>query len=224
MCDVSFKHPFRALVAGPSGSGKTNIIKSVLQSMGSLITPHNSPNSVYYYYNSWQPLYQEMKDDNLVTQFIKGSPNSEEFKALANKDLNKGGSLFIIDDSINITNPHLIEIFSTLSHHCDASIIYISQNLFVQNGEFRTVSLNCQYFIIMKSPRDMLQINAFAKQMFSGESSFIISAYKAATEEPYSYIVFDAHQETPQFLRVRAKIFMREQPMVVYFNKNDNML
>jgi hypothetical protein len=224
MCNVTLKHPFRALVAGPSGAGKTNLIKSILQEMGSLISPQNSPNSVYYYYNTWQSIYQEMKDAKLVTSFIKGSPNSDEFKSLANKDLRKGGSLFIIDDSINISNPHLLEIFTTLSHHCDASIIFISQNLFAQNGDFRTISLNCQYFFIMKSPRDMHQINAFAKQMFPGENSFIIDAYKHATEKPYSYILFDAHQETAQFLRVRARIFSGELPMIVYFNKNYNII
>jgi energy-coupling factor transporter ATP-binding protein EcfA2 len=224
MCNVSLKHPFRALIVGPSGSGKTNLTKSILQGMESLISPYNSPNSVYYFYNTWQPLYQEMKDENLVTSFIKGSPDSDEFKTLANKDLKRGGSLFIIDDSINISNPHLIEIFTTLSHHCDASVIFISQNLFVQNSEFRTISLNCQYFFIMKSPRDMHQINAFAKQMFPGENNFIIEAYKHATDEPYSYLLFDAHQETPQFLRVRARIFSREQPMIVYFNKNNNKI
>jgi hypothetical protein len=158
-------------------------------------------------------------EEDLVTKFIKGSPSSTEFKSLASNNIKKGGSLFILDDSLNISNPDLIEIFTTLSHHYDASIIFISQNLFLPSAEFRTLSLNCQYFIVMKSPRDMFQITAFAKQMFPGDSRFIIESYKDATIKPYSYIIFDAHQETPNHLRVRAKIFQREIPMEVYFTR-----
>jgi hypothetical protein len=157
-----------------------------------------------------------MREEDLVTKFIKGSPTADQFKTLANQDKKNGGSLFIIDDSINISNPDLIEIFTTLSHHCEASIIFISQNLFIQNAEFRTISLNCTYFIIMKSPRDKLQLAAFAQQMFGKDSSAVLAAYKEATAEPYSYILFDAHQETPDFARIRANIFPREVPMVIY--------
>ena len=224
MCDVTFKHPFRCLVSGPSGSGKTHLVKNLLVCKPKLFSPPGCAQKIYYYYNTWQPLYDELIKLNLVTEFIKGTPSVEDFDNRASIHVDNGGSLFILDDSINESNPDLIEIFTTKSHHLNASIIFVTQNLFAKLPEFRTLSLNCQYIFLMKSPRDVGQIHALARQMFPGDPKFVIECYKVATRDPYSYLLLDAHQETPNHLRVRSRIFYYQFPIMIFMSKRNKFI
>jgi energy-coupling factor transporter ATP-binding protein EcfA2 len=220
MCDLTFKHPFTCLIAGPSGSGKTHLVRELLASRRSLMSP--PPAAVYYYYNTWQDVYNSMEDEGLVSEFIRGTPTSAQFGEKAGILQSRGGSLFIIDDAINNETTDLGEIFTVLSHHRNASVVFITQNLFLQNKEFRTVSLNTHYIFVMKSPRDMLQLRSFAKQMYPGDSAFAMSSYKSATKHPFSYILFDASQKTRNQLRVRSRIFPSQQPMHVFISKKED--
>ena len=48
--------------------------------------------------------------------------------------------------------------FSRGSHHRNLSVIYIVLNLFYQEKDSRSISLNSHYLILFKNPRDKLQI------------------------------------------------------------------
>jgi hypothetical protein len=42
-------------------------------------------------------------------------------------------------------------------------------------------------------------------------SKYVVDAYKEATKEPYSYMLFDFHQSTPDMIRVRSNMMPRER-------------
>jgi hypothetical protein len=221
MCDIRLIHPFRCLISGPSSSGKTSLLKNILLNKNSFINSKKPIKITYFYYTTWQPIYDEMVEEGLVDIFKKQNISIKEFNNEASPHVDEGGSLFIIDDSINDKkNGDLCEIFTTLSHHRNASIIFITQNLFAKMLDFRTISLNCQYIFLMKSPRDTLQLNAFARQMFPGNSKFVRESYQKATEKPYSYILFSAHQETEDHLRILSNLFDSNSPPIAYLPKD----
>ena len=52
----------------------------------------------------------------------------------------------------------IVNLFTRGSHHRNLSVIYIVQNLFYQEKDSRSISLNSHYLILFKNPRDKLQI------------------------------------------------------------------
>ena len=53
-----------------------------------------------------------------------------------------------------------------------------------------------------------------ARQMFCGNSRFMVEAYKDATDQPHGYLLIDTKQETPEDLRLRTNIFPGETHFV----------
>ena len=96
------------------------------------------------------------------------------------------------------------DLFTKKSHHSNTSVIYLVQNLFSRNKESRTISLNTQYMVVFKNPRDASQITNLAKQMYPGRVKFIQEAFADATSTPYGYLLVDLKQDTPEDLRLRT--------------------
>jgi hypothetical protein len=108
----------------------------------------------------------------------------------------------------------LSRLFTEGSHHRNLSIIYIVQNLFDKGRSHRTVSLNAQYFVLFKNPRDKSQIDTIARQMYPGKVKFLRDAFQDATKQPFSYLIIDMHPETSEGERVLTQIFAGETTSV----------
>ena len=89
------------------------------------------------------------------------------------------------------------------NHHCNTSVIYLVQNLFPKNKESRTISLNSQYIVVFKNPRDVSQMTTLAKQMYPGRVKFVQEAFANATSTLYWYNLVALKQDTPEDLRLR---------------------
>ena len=94
-----------------------------------------------------------------------------------------------------------------MAHHYNLSVVLCVQNLFYQNGIFRTLSLNSGYLVPFKNPRDTKQINFMAYSSYAKNPKLVIEAFKDATKFPYTYLLMDFTQKTPDFLRLRSNIF-----------------
>ena len=70
--------------------------------------------------------------------------------------------------------------------------------------------------------RPLSQIECLARQINPENPKTIIEAYKDATTDPYSYLVFDFNQNTPDNLRLRSRIFPDEDNFV-YISKNEKI-
>ena len=93
------------------------------------------------------------------------------------------------------------------------------QNLFPKNKESRTISLNSQYIVVFKNPRDVSQMTTLAKQMYPGRVKFDQEAFADATSTPYGYILVDLKQDTPEDLRLRTSILPDDAVQYVYMPK-----
>jgi len=101
----------------------------------------------------------------------------------------------------------------------NASLIFLSQNVFYNNPVFRNISLNLQYIVIMRNRRDLRQIQHLARQLCPVDPKYIQNAYDKATKDPYSYIFLDTTSTAPDELQCRSHIFHfedNEQPFTVY--------
>ena len=78
-------------------------------------------------------------------EFNEGVPSISEF------DPGKGSCLLILDDPMHKTNDVVTKLFTRLSHHTNTSVIFITQNIFGGGKETRTITLNAQYMVLLRT-------------------------------------------------------------------------
>lgn len=219
MFNLAFVHPFSMIISGPSSSGKSTYLYKLLQEADRLIKPQVPPYRVIFY-AEYQDLYDSLIAEGLITEAIQGVPPMEKLREMTEPYKNKGGSLFIVDDGFNEIGNTMETMFVQGSHHLNASIIHVCQSLFHENRKYRTMSLNCKYLVVMKSPRDQQQIIHLASQIAPYRTGFIMDAWNRATKLPYSYLIFDFSQFQSDAVRLRSRLFEDEFPPVVFLENS----
>src|SRR5258705_6503818 len=200
-----FEHIFNAMVCGPSQSGKTWFVKRMIGHI------HPPPERVIYYYSVYQAVYDTFPDN---VEFIEGLPTTPPD--------GKKRTLLILDDALSELqdNKFITKLFTKYSHHCDTSIVLISQNLYHKGREMRTINLQAHYIVLFPNRRDQSQVTTLGKQVFPGHSKFFKEVYEDATRDPYSYLMLDLKPNTPEEFRLRANIFSENgKPPTVYAKK-----
>ena len=84
-----------------------------------------------------------------------------------------------------------------------------------KNKESRTISLNSQYIVVFKNPRDVSQMTTLAKQMYPGRVKFVQDAFVDATSTPYGYILVDLKQDTARIYAC-ARPYYQTMPFSMY--------
>ena len=208
--DPRLQHPFTCVIAGPTQCGKTVFLEKLLTYAKELIK--DPPEHILWFYGEYQPLYTKLAKtlgDNI--QFIEGVPQSfDDTLNIARRNL------IILDDLMNETanDKKISSLFTKGSHHKNLSVILVTQNLFNQGRESRTISLNSHYLILFKNPRDAAQISYLARQMFPEKPKYLQEAYKDATHTPYGYLFIDLKGNTLETFRLRTQIFPGETQYV----------
>ena len=205
--DPRWKHPFTCIVAGPTSCGKTFFVSRFLHHVEEMMDP--PPQNIFWFYGEWQEAYATMR--LLGVKFQEGLPRDDYLNPRVR-------NLVVIDDLLSETDARVTKLFTKGSHHKNTSVIYITQNLFDKNKENRTISVNAHYMVLFKSPRDAMPVEHLARQMFPAKSKYMREAFADATSQPYSYLLVDLKPDTPDDLRLRAKIFPGEH-QVVYIRK-----
>ena len=199
--DPRWQHPFTCIVAGPTQSGKTEFVKRFIENLKDMVTP--LPTRIVWSYGEWQPAYQPLLDK---VDFVQGLPDLPLYS--------KDPLLVVIDDQMHGVDRRITSLFTKGSHHRNLSIVYIMQNLFDQQKEHRTISLNSHYLVIFKNPRDGSQIVHLAKQMYPGKTHYLRQAFALATRQPHGYLLIDLKQATPEGMQLRSHIFPGESQEV----------
>ena len=201
------EHPFSMILSGPSQSGKTVFCKKLLEHLEQLSTI--APKEIYWYYGEYQPVYQEIAQQNEKIRFICGEPNLAQLQENCHNP-----RLIIMDDLMSsIKKESAIQIFTQGVHHWNMSVVFIMQNLFF-SGQ-RTARINTKYLVLFKNPADRSQVSTLARQMYPGNAKKMVEAYTDATKQKYTYLFVDLSQGCPEELRLRTNIFPGEI-MIVY--------
>lgn len=198
-----FQHPFSMVIAGPSGSGKTCWITRLLKNKEVMIQPNVE--EVLWFHGQDQLAHSLLKEQFPYLQIIKGLPDVNTFDPMIPR-------LIIVDDQMNQLSGNIIaDLFTKGSHHTNTSVILTVQNIFSRNKEMRDISLNAHYMVLLKNPRDKLQVRNLDRQMYPGKHGFLTSCYEYATRKPYGYILLITNQSTDEKVRIRSHIFPGEE-------------
>ena len=117
-------------------------------------------------------------------------------------------NLIIFDDLMVecVKNEDIMNLFTVGSHHKNTSVFFITQNLFSKGKYAREISLNSNYLVMFKNPRDKLQLSILANQMYPNNKNFILESFADATFLPYGYLFFDLKQDTEERNRIQTGI------------------
>lgn len=196
MNSFRFIHPFTCMVAGPTSSGKTVLVESLLMNHKFTIGNISEKPKIIWCHGQMQERY----NNNTLIEYHEGLTESPQ-----------SYDIIVIDDLMNElgSDNRLLNLFTKGSHHMNISIIFIVQNVFHQGKNMRGISLNCQYMVIMKNPRDKSQIHCLARQLYPTKVKKFIKVFEDATKQPYSYLKVDLTPKTPDHLRLQTDIVVK---------------
>lgn len=161
--------------------------------------------------------YPDLSECKTTVKFIDYLPPVELFQ-------DKKPRLVLVDDLMRESDESVVDLFTKNSHHLNASVIFICQNIFYKGKGQRDISLNSHYIVAYKNPRDRVQFSTLARQICPQNVPYMNEIFQDATSEPYGYLVMDLTQTTPDHLRNRTKIFPDDNPSnVIYVPKNYNL-
>ena len=160
---------------------------------------------IVYAYSKVSRNFKEMRDNDASMTFYVGLPMKED---LTEWTKDREDLSLVLDDLVYrvIQSFDYMELFSIYVHHLKVSVIFISQNLFPQGNYCRVISLNCQYLVLFKNPRDNFQIRYLATQLYRN-TSYFLDPYDKATQKPYSYLLVDLSVSAKREYALRTGIF-----------------
>ena len=131
---------------------------------------------------------------------------------------NNQGSLCIFDDVMNEVsfNATISKLFTRGRSHLECSLVLMLQNIFPTGSQSRTISINAQYQVLFRNPRDSLQISILARQLCPLNSKSFLEIYKRATHRAYGYLFCCFTQSCPDEILYHTNVLPNEYPSLVY--------
>lgn len=213
------------MVCGPSSSGKSKKVCEIIRWKDYMIEEGWKIQNVIFAYQVWQPEYQKLQDEGIITTFKCGFPTLEEYQELVEPHRDNG-SIFIFDDcEVDLYEPDKARVLEAIvkiqSRHLNCVTFVILQNVFPGSKVARQISLNVKYIHLMKNPRDKIQFQHLARQLCGpGSYKYLVQAYLDSTAQGYSSFLIDLTQSCIPAFRYRSSYMPHELPMKIYFPKN----
>ena len=200
--DMRLKSGTTITVAGPSQSGKSTLVEKIVKLRDEIFTEKITK---VIWYCSYMPTN---KIDGVT--YLVGLPNDINDRIIPN-------CLVILDDLMHeLSKSNMLTTLMTKAvHHLPMTLIYITLNIFQKSVDTKTRRLNTNYLFLFKNPQDKTQIDYLGRQMYPQDKNFLSLAFEDATKYPFSYLLIDSNQETPDEVRVRTNI-VKESVMKVY--------
>ena len=205
---LKLQHPFSMILAGGRRTGKTQFTKKLLLQKDWII---NVPiERIIWFHSTAQPdVFVELKH-TVNIDFVEGLPKTNMDTFLMDKP---GSKLLVFDDMMEEASERVdIKHLFTRGRHQDTSVMFLTQNLYHQSKHSREMSLNTDYMVLFKNPRDSMIITTLGKQM--GNVKFLKDAYEQATAKPFSYLFVDLRSDTPEDLRYRSDVLDDDMQVV----------
>ena len=213
--DIRLKENFKLFINGPSRSGKTFFLKDFIQNMD--IFCKSPPKITTLVYKVFQPIYLDLNVD-----YLRMDCDNLKEKLL---ELARGESMLVIfDDLINSSSlPNIANLFVVDGRHSNLSMIFLSQKLFIKNDYFRQISQNSDYYMLFKNPRNSQEIQTLSHQMTPGKKH-LITYYKEATKNPFSYLFINLTQECKERVKYLSHLFNQAHIVNAYFDGVEHKL
>lgn len=205
-------HPYTTIcISGCTQSGKSTFARRLLTNMMAMFSPV-PPKKVLYCYGLVQSVL-DMPKVAIDVDYHKGVPSEEIVNAFTNGNEH---TMIILDDLIQdmVDNKDVLTLFTRTSHHLKVTILYITQNIFMQGRQARGIALNTHYLILFRNARDASQIATLGRQVYPGRGNAVVEAYNDATKSRYGYILLDFNPHSHEELRMRTNIFPEETTIV----------
>jgi len=198
----------------PTFSGKTRFVIDLIKNRNDII---NKPiKTIIYVYTDHQNVFYELQEH--VPDIIF---TTDVFEV---ENLINDATLVIVDDKMDtITKGKdkdlMVNFFIKGCHHRNCSIVLLIQNNFEPG--LRTISINSLYRVFFDQPADVSSIVSIAKQMFPGQSKYLLDAYEKATSKKYGYLFFALHPASNKQFKVRSSLY--PSPDCEIYVPNGNM-
>lgn len=195
--NIKFQCPFGGIISGPSLSGKTSFTFEMLSKRKELFDP--VPERIVYVYGIWQKAYEDHPNIEFVAGIDKILDETVQFDSSVN-------NMLILDDVMHevAEKKKAATLFTRDMHHKNVSVWFILQNLYKQGPSMRDIVLNCQLFILFKSPRDVSQIKLLSRQL---SLKNLVKAYEKSIKVRFGYLVINLQPTTHEKLVLQSNIF-----------------
>ena len=207
--------PSTAIFCGCTSSGKSTLVYEMLKHSRGMF--EKVPHQIIYCYNIYQDLFDRMKEDVDNIQFFQGLPTKEDLERWSSAGEH---SVLVLDDLMSkcSVSQDISDLFTIFSHHMNFTVFLLVQNLFSNQKQFRTISLNSHQFVLFNSQRHLLQIKTFAKQCFPEQTRYFMDAYKRATSSKFGYLFLDfsPSRSTEESLYCLRSRILPGQATIVY--------
>ena len=181
-------------IVGPSGCGKTRLIYDMLR----VGTFQPSFDKILFFYQHYQPLYDEMQQNIEFVQCL-------DFDLINNLPNDGTNYLLIFDDSCaDLSRDRNFEKLATSGRHRKLNVIYIKHNLYHKSAVGRDPDLQNTHIVLFKSPRDVQQITRLGTQLGLGKQ--LTEWYKRATSDLHGHLMIDLHPKTRDELRYCSRV------------------
>ena len=193
---------FLMAVVGPSGCGKTRLVLNLLKNHENFLKPVFD--SIIYVYQHWQNQYEELLTNLSIIQFHHGV-DWEKINSLPSSKRH----LVVFDDVFNeiASSDHFLNLVIS-GRHQNLHVIFLKHNLYQKSLHAKSIDLNLTHILLLKSPRDINQIDLLGRQL--GSRGLLSAAYKSATHQPYGHLLIDLDPRCPEELRFCSNLLDSE--------------
>ena len=208
-----FHSPCSIMIVGPSSCGKTVSVEKLLKERKRLFSPPYNP--VVYCYGANQPTTFARMQKEQGIHFYEGIPDGA---MLDNWYKKSNGGLLVLDDLMDegSGDKRVLDLFTKDSHHRNATVIYMTQDMFPEGKFSKTISRNAHYIIAFKNPRDQSGVRILTQQAFPQEFKDVLNVYRESIERPYRYLLFDLHPSSSDQERLKTDVLQDEGYTIVY--------
>ena len=136
-------------------------------------------------------------ESSVPREALKDVPNIQFFKGLPPSFTTfPRNTLIICDDcSKEVVNSEAIYKAAIQgSHHDNQTIVLVCHQIFTPGKNFKTVSRNCHYYVLFRSPRDRNQVDIFFRQIEPKRWRQLRDVYESeVVAKPFNYLIIDCH-------------------------------
>jgi hypothetical protein len=208
---AQFRHPFSCLIAGPTGCGKTLFLTNLLLHCETTITAPVQ-RLIYCYGTELPDTFRILRHKFPFLETYNGLVDDLKFNPRTN-------NFIILDDLMTDvgSSAEVANYFTRGCHHSNMTVFLLTQNIFQQDKFARTISTNSNYIVYFKNPRDNLQINNLARQVFPGRIGVLVNSFQIATENAHGYLCMDFKQDIENRFRLKTYLLPTDPAPPLFF-------